>query len=84
MNNALKDVAVGLVSGAIKVVDLSVTLRSETPILQLKLKSLGGRMPGLSARKKYHATTSVDHFGIGTTLNVESIPARILMLRFIG
>ena len=35
MNNALMDVAVGLVSGAIKVVDLSVTLKSDTPILQL-------------------------------------------------
>ena len=35
MNNALMDVAAGLVSGSIKVVDLSVTLTSETPILQL-------------------------------------------------
>ena len=35
MNNALMDVAAGLVSGAIKVVDLSVTLKSDTPILQL-------------------------------------------------
>ena len=31
----LMDLAVGLVSGSIKVIDLSVTLSPETPILEL-------------------------------------------------
>ena len=35
MSNPLMDVAAGLMSGSIKVVDLSVTLNPETPILQL-------------------------------------------------
>ena len=35
MSNPLMDVAMGLATGSIKVVDLSVTLNPETPILQL-------------------------------------------------
>ena len=34
-NTVLMDLAVGLASGAVKVVDLSVTLSADTPILEL-------------------------------------------------
>ena len=82
-NAVLMDLAVGLVTGSIKVVDLSVTLSPETPILELPEEFGWGKSWPFS-KKRSPATTIADPRGIGTISSVVSTPAPISTRRCIG